>query len=70
MVPAQDQSLLHQSDALYERYGKPLEKTHPGKYVAISQEGETVIAETVFDLMQARRRRVGCCLSDLDKVLI
>jgi hypothetical protein len=52
MIPAQNQSLLQQSDALYERYGKPLEKTHRGKYVAISQAGKTLIADTVFALIQ------------------
>jgi hypothetical protein len=37
MITAPNQSLLQQSDALYERYGKPLEKTHRGKYIAISK---------------------------------
>jgi hypothetical protein len=59
MIPAQNQSLLHQSDELYERYGKPLEKTHPGKYVAIAQSGETVIADSVFELMQKARTALG-----------
>jgi hypothetical protein len=36
MMTVQIQSLLEQSDALYERYGKPLEKTHQGKFIAIS----------------------------------
>ena len=52
MIPVQNQLLLQQSDALYERYGKPLEKTQRGRYVAISKEGKTLIADTVFDLMQ------------------
>ena len=34
MIAAPLQSLLEQSDALYERYGKPLEKTQRGKYIA------------------------------------
>jgi hypothetical protein len=42
MITAQHQSLLEQSDALYEHYGKPLEKTHRGKYLAISQDGKTL----------------------------
>ncbi len=52
MLTAHNQSLLQQSDALYERYGKPLEKTQRGKYIAISKTGKTLIADTVFALMQ------------------
>jgi hypothetical protein len=59
MRPASHQALLRQSDALYERYGKPLEKTHRGKYVAISQAGKTLIADTLFDLMQQAKTTLG-----------
>ena len=52
MLTATHQSLLEQSDALYERYAKPLEKTQRGKYIAISQDGNTLIADSVFDLME------------------
>jgi hypothetical protein len=30
-------------DTLYERYGKPLEKEHHGKYIAISQDGRVIV---------------------------
>jgi hypothetical protein len=59
MIAAPRQSLLEQSDALYERYGKPLEKTERGKYIAISQDGKTLIADTVFDLMQQAKAKLG-----------
>jgi hypothetical protein len=59
MIPAPHQSLLEQSDALYERYGKPFEKTHRGKYVAISQAGKTLIADTVFELIQEAKTVLG-----------
>ena len=59
MIAAHNQSLLQQSDALYERYGKPLEKTQRGRYVAISKEGKTLIADTVFALMQEAKTRLG-----------
>lgn len=37
---SQDQQALHQqADALYERYGKPLEANHWGEYVVISPDG-------------------------------
>jgi hypothetical protein len=59
MIPAQNQSLLQQSDALYERYGKPLEKIHRGKYVAISQAGKTLIADSIFELIQEAKTTLG-----------
>ena len=59
MITVPHQSLLQQSDALYERYGKPLEKTQRGRYVAISKEGKTLIADTVFALMQEAKTRLG-----------
>ena len=33
---------LH-DDSLYERYGKPLERDHHGKYIAISREGQVIV---------------------------
>jgi hypothetical protein len=59
MITAQQQSLLEQSDALYERYGKPLEKLHRGKYVAISQEGKTLLGESVLQLIQEAKTTLG-----------
>ena len=59
MIAAQNQSLLEQSDVLYDQYGKPLEKMHRGKYVAISKEGNTLIADTIFDLMQQAKATLG-----------
>jgi hypothetical protein len=35
-----------ETDGLYERYGKPLEQEHHGKYIAISRAGQ-VIVDTV-----------------------
>jgi hypothetical protein len=59
MITAPRQSLLEQSDALYERYGKPLEKTQRGKYIAISQDGKTLIADSVIGLMQQAKTKLG-----------
>jgi hypothetical protein len=59
MMTAQTQSLLEQSDALYERYGKPLEKTHRGKFIAISMTGKTLIADTILELMQQAKTALG-----------
>ena len=59
MMTAQTQSLLEQSEALYERYGKPLEETHRGKFIAISQTGKTLIADTILELMQQAKTTLG-----------
>ncbi len=59
MMTAQTQSLLEQSDALYERYGKPLEKTHRGKFIAISLTGKTLIADTLMELMPQAKATLG-----------
>jgi len=59
MITAQTQSLLEQSDALYERYGKPLEKTHRGKFIAISPQGKTLIGDSVFWVMQEAKSVLG-----------
>ena len=32
---------------LYKKYGKPLEKKHWGKFIAISPKGQTVLAPTL-----------------------
>ena len=59
MMAAQQQSLLEQSDALYERFGKPLEKMYRGKYVAISKEGKILLGDSVFHLMQEAKTTLG-----------
>ena len=59
MITAAKQSLLEQSDSLYERYGKPLEKTYRGKYIAISQTGKTLISDNVLGLMQKAKTTLG-----------
>lgn len=33
----------HEADGLYERYGKPLEKEHHGKFVAIFGDGRVIV---------------------------
>jgi hypothetical protein len=59
MMAAQNHALLEESDALYERYGKPYEKTHRGKYIAISKDGKTLIGESVFQLMEEAKAALG-----------
>jgi hypothetical protein len=49
-------SLTAQADALYEQYGKPFEKTHRGKFIAISADGRTVLADSVVEVMDKASR--------------
>jgi hypothetical protein len=44
-----DKTLKHQADDLYQRYGKPLEADHWGKYVAIASDGRTIISRSHLD---------------------
>jgi hypothetical protein len=35
------------AQALYEQYGKPLERDHRGEYVVISESGKTVVGKSL-----------------------
>ena len=48
-----------EANRLYERYGKPLEAEHWGEYVAISPQGEVVLAPTLVDAMQRATETLG-----------
>lgn len=37
-------------DKLYRKYGKPLEEEHQGEYLAISQKGETILGENLYEV--------------------
>ncbi|WP_036372061.1 hypothetical protein [Neomoorella thermoacetica] len=37
------QDLAKRNAELYEKYGRPLEKEHQGKFIAISEEGKVII---------------------------
>jgi hypothetical protein len=37
-----EETILLDDGSLYERYGKPLEHDHHGKYIAISQNGRVI----------------------------
>jgi hypothetical protein len=59
MITATHQTLLEQSDALYERYAKPFEISHRGKFIAISPSGRTLVADTLIDLMKRAKTELG-----------
>ena len=40
-----------QADKLYEQYGKPLEDTHLGEYIAIAPDGKYLISQDLLDVV-------------------
>src|SRR5687768_3281692 len=44
---------------LFETYGQPLMASHPGKWVAISLDGEVVLADRELEAMQEGQTRFG-----------
>ena len=52
-------SVVQRDDQLYERYGKPLEATHRGQFVAISLQGETIIGPNDLEVLQQALARFG-----------
>ena len=45
-------ALTQQAQNLYERYVRPLEQRHKGRYVAVSEEGKIVLAASLFEVME------------------
>jgi len=46
-------------DYLFERYGRPYMETHPGKWIAISLEGEVFLGDTATEVTWRATERVG-----------
>lgn len=47
------------AEQLYKKYGKPLEGKYKGRYVAISSDGKTVLAQTLVDAIQQGKEKLG-----------
>lgn len=47
------------SDALYERYAKPLEAERQGEYIAVSWEGDTLVGTDLEEVSLAAIQRLG-----------
>jgi hypothetical protein len=58
-MTATSQERKLQADALYERYGRPLEAAHRGQYVAIAPGGDTVLAPTVLEAAEKALEAFG-----------
>jgi hypothetical protein len=59
MMTSQQQSLTVQADTLYEQYAKPLEKTRWGKFIAVSPTGQTILGDSLLELMEQAKAKLG-----------
>lgn len=55
----QDQATERRYDEYYERYGKPLEQDHRGKYLAVSSKGDTLLGDSLLDVAQKAQETFG-----------
>lgn len=44
---------------LYERYGKPLEATHRGKYAAIASDGRVILGQDDIEVVEKAAKEFG-----------
>ncbi len=58
-MPDTQEELTRQSDQLYEKYVKPLEQNHRGEFIAVSPDGNIVLAPTLLDVIKQAERRQG-----------
>jgi hypothetical protein len=48
-----------EDDALYEKFGKPLEEKHWGEFVAIGRDGRTIVGKDQVAVVQAAIQSFG-----------
>ncbi|MBM2811175.1 MAG: hypothetical protein HW416_1934 [Chloroflexi bacterium] len=58
-VEGHEAGLDRQYDELYARYGRPLESAHRGQYLAVSQDGRTVIGATLLEVTERAEVELG-----------
>jgi hypothetical protein len=46
-------------DNIYERYGRPLEQGHHGEYVAITEDGRTIVGKDDLEVVEQAMREFG-----------
>jgi hypothetical protein len=46
-------------DAMYEKHGKPLEAEHRGGFIAISYNGQTIVAKDDIEVLKVALERFG-----------
>jgi hypothetical protein len=45
--------------ALYEQYGKPLERDHKAEYVVISDSGKTIVGQSLLEVITQAIKTFG-----------
>jgi hypothetical protein len=59
ITDVQSAELQRTSDDLYEKYGKPLERDHWGEFLAVSPQGDIVLASSLLEVAQMAAERFG-----------
>jgi hypothetical protein len=59
MAAPEPEKLKQKGNRLYERYAKPFEEEHAGKYIAVSPKGEVVLGDTMLEVAQKATDRFG-----------
>ena len=54
-----NEKALKQGDELYERYGKPLEAEHWGKFLAVAPDGRTLLGTDLREVQDNALRQFG-----------
>lgn len=52
VAPSANDERVRLAFDLYERFGKPLESTHVGRFVAITPDGQTLLGDSLLDTVQ------------------
>lgn len=52
MATASQADLVKQSDRIYDRYVRPLERDHRGEYAAVAADGRLVLAPSLPGVMK------------------
>ena len=50
---------VKEADAIYERHGKSLEKTHLGEYAAISLDGRVIVGKNDIEVVDQAIEELG-----------
>lgn len=69
MKTSQDSKKLEQlSDKLYKKYGKPLEKSHIGDFLAVSFKGKTILGHDLLEVVKEASNVFGPANSIVFKI--
>jgi hypothetical protein len=58
-LPSHEPPRKEEADRLYAQYGESLEEQHRGQFVAISPAGQTMLGETVVDVLEKAEAAFG-----------